>query len=106
MKSPMQILQGRNARFDLPMSNADRKQLGIQYGVVRNTDKHEVLPMHDLHVGQDVMYQGCANMHWYPAVIHSLCSEPRSYKLLTRNSFIYRKTQSHLKSFTPQNKNS
>ena len=57
MKSPMQILQGRNARSDLPMSNAARKQLGIQPEVVRNSDKHAVLPMHDLHVGQDVMYQ-------------------------------------------------
>ena len=35
MKSPMQILQGRNARSDLPMSNATRKQLGIQPEVVR-----------------------------------------------------------------------
>ena len=56
MKSPMQILQGGNARSDLPMSNAARKQLGIQPEVVRNNDKHAVLPMHDLHVGQDVMY--------------------------------------------------
>ena len=29
---PLQILQGRRARFDLPMSNAARKQLGIQPG--------------------------------------------------------------------------
>ena len=34
MKSPMQILQGRNARSDLPMSNAARTQLGIQPEVV------------------------------------------------------------------------
>ena len=27
LQSPMQILQGRNTRSDLPMSNADRKQL-------------------------------------------------------------------------------
>ena len=56
MKSPMQILQGRNARSDLPMSNAARKQLGIKPEVVRNNDKNALLPMHDLHVGQDVMY--------------------------------------------------
>ena len=53
----MQILQGRNARSDLPMSNDAREQLGIQSEVVRNSDKHAVLPMHDLYVGQQVIYQ-------------------------------------------------
>ena len=37
------------------MANAARKQLGIQPEVIRNIDKHEVLPTHDLHVGQSVM---------------------------------------------------
>ena len=69
-------------------------------------DKHAVLPTHDLHVGQDVMYQDSTSEHWYPAVIQSLCSEPRSYKICTRDGIVYRKTQSHLKPFTPQNKNS
>ena len=54
---PMQILQGRNARSDWPMSNAARKQLGIQPEVLRNSDKHEVLPTHDLHVGKSVTYK-------------------------------------------------
>ena len=106
MKSPLQILQGRNARSDLPISNAARKQLGIQPEVVKNNDRHAVLPMHDLHVGQDVMYQDSTSKHWYPAVIQSLCSEPRSYKILTRDGIVYRTTQSHLKPFTAQNKNS
>ena len=53
---PMQIFQGRSARSDLPMSNAARKQFGIQPEVLKNIDKHEVLPTHDLHVGQHVMY--------------------------------------------------
>ena len=53
----MQILQGRHTRSDLPMYNAARKQLGIQPEVIRNIDKHEVVPTHDLHVGQNVMYQ-------------------------------------------------
>ena len=30
LQLPMQMLQGRSARSDLPMSNAARKQLGIQ----------------------------------------------------------------------------
>ena len=39
------------------MSNAARNQLGIHPEVLRNIDKHEKLPTHDLHVGQHVMYQ-------------------------------------------------
>ena len=27
------------------------------------------LPTHDLHVGQQVMYQDSTSKHWYPAVI-------------------------------------
>ena len=50
LQSPMQILQGSNATSDLPMSNAARKQLGIQPEVIRKTDKPEVLSTHDLHV--------------------------------------------------------
>ena len=57
LQLPMQIVQGRSARSDLPMSNAARKQLGIQSEVIRNIDKHEVLPTHDLHVGQSVIHQ-------------------------------------------------
>ena len=57
LQSPIQILQGRSARSDMPMSNAARKQLGIKPEVTRNIEEHEVLPTHDLHVGQSVMYQ-------------------------------------------------
>ena len=100
----MQILQGRNARSGLPMSNAAKKQLCIQPEVIRNSDKQVVLPMHDLHVSQQVMYQDSESKHWYPAVIESLCPEPRSYKIITRDGITYRKTQAHLKPYTPQNK--
>ena len=71
----MQILQGRNARSDLPMSNAAWKLLGIQPEVIRNSDKHAVLPTHDLHVGQQVMHHDSTCKHWYPTVIDSLCPE-------------------------------
>ena len=103
--SPMQVLQGRNTRSDLPMSNAARKQLGIQSEIIRNSDKHATLPTHDLHVGQHVMFQNYTSKHWYPAVIKSLCPKPRSYKILTRDGIVYRKIQSCLKPFMPQNKN-
>ena len=86
------------------MSNAARKQLGIQPEIIRYSDKHAALPTHYLNIGQHVMYHDSARKHWYSAVIDSLCSEPRSYKIITRDGIVYRKTQSHLKSFTPQNK--
>ena len=100
----MQIPQGRNNRSDLPMSNATRKQLGIPPEVIRNSDKHAALPTHYLNVGQHMKFQDSARKHWYPAVIESLCPEPRSCKILTRDGIVYRKTQSHLMAFTPQNK--
>ena len=65
----MQILQGRSARSDLPMSNTARKQFGIQPEVIRNIDKNEVLPTNDLHIGQSVMYQDSVTKQWHPAVI-------------------------------------
>ena len=37
------------------MSNATRKQLGIQPEVIRNSDKHAALLTHDLHVGQSYL---------------------------------------------------
>ena len=104
LQSLMQILQDRNARSDLPISNAARKQLGIQPEIIRNSDKHAALPTHDLNVAQHVMFQDSTSKHWYQAVSKSLCPEPRSYKILTRDGIVYRKTQSHLKPFTPQNK--
>ena len=104
LQSLMQILQGRNARSDLPLSNTSIKQLGIQPKIIRNSDKHAALPTHDLNVSQPVMYQDSASKHWYPVVIDSLCSEPRSYKIITRDDIVYRITQSRLKPFTPQNR--
>ena len=51
------------------MSNAARKQLGIQPEIIKNSDKHAVLPTHDLHVGPHVIFQDSTSKHWYPAVI-------------------------------------
>ena len=106
LQSTAQILQCRSARSDLPMSNAARKQLGIQPEVIRNIDKHEILPTHDLYVGQSVMYQDSVTKQWHPAVITSLCQEKRSYMITNSDGAVYRKTQAHLKYFTPQNKKS
>ena len=47
LQSLMQILQSRNTRSDLPMSNAARRQLGLQSAKLRNVNKHKHLPSHD-----------------------------------------------------------
>ena len=101
----MQILQGRSARSDLSMSNAARKQLAIQPEVPRCIDKHEVLPTHDLHVGQSVMYEDSVTTQWHTAIITSFCQEKRNYNIKTSDGVFYQKTQAHLKPYTPQNKN-
>ena len=51
------------------------------------------------------MFQDSTSKHWYPAVIESLCPEPRCYKITTSHGITYRKTQADLMPFTPQNKN-
>ena len=98
----MQILLSRSARSDLPMSSTARKQCGLHSEDHRNTSKHEHLPSHDLHVGQDVMFQDMTSKQWCPATITSLCVEPRSYNVTTREGVTDRKTQAHLKPYTPQ----
>ena len=47
LQSPIQILQSRRARSDLPMSNAARKQLGLQPEKLRAVNKKEHVPSHD-----------------------------------------------------------
>ena len=102
----MQILQSRCARSDLPMSNTARQRVGLQSEKLRNVNKNEHLPSHDLHIGQDVMYHYATSKWWYPATITSLCVQPRSYKITTREGVTYRKTLAHLKPYQPQSKKS
>ena len=97
----MQILQSRCARSDLPISNAARKPLGL-HPELRTVYKNEHLPSHDLHTGQDVMYQDATGKWWYPATITSLCVQHRSYNIATREGVTCRKTQAHLKPYQPQ----
>ena len=67
------------------MSKAARHQLGLQPGELRTVYKNEHSPSHDLHIGQDVMYQDVASKWWYPATITSLCVQPRSCNITTRD---------------------
>ena len=57
LNSLVKILQSRSTRSDLPMSNEAKQQFGLQSEDLRKADKHEYLPTHDYHVGQDVMFQ-------------------------------------------------
>ena len=93
-------------KSDLPMSSATRKQIGLDPEDLRNTCKNEHLPTHDYHVGQDVMYQDAMSKRWYPATITSLCQEPRSYNVTTRECVNYRKTQAHLNPYQQLSNNS
>ena len=54
-KSPMQMLQQRSARSQLPMSNMARRKFGII--TEKSPKKNQHLPLHDFHIGQDVMCQ-------------------------------------------------
>ena len=84
LQSLTQILQNRSTRSDLPMSKAARQQLGLQSEKLRDVNKHEHLPSHDLDIGQGVMYQDATSKQQYPASITSLCVQPRSYNINTR----------------------
>ena len=104
LQSLMQILQSRSTSSHLPMSNAGRQQLGLQPEKLRTVNKNEHLPSDNLHIGQDVIYQDVTSKWWYPATITSLCEQPRSCNITTREGITYRKTQTHLKSYQPQSK--
>ena len=89
LQSPMQILASKSARFNLPMSNATRRQKGLDCEHLRTQ------------YNQAVMYQDPNDKRWYPATIPTLCQEPRSYMITTKQGVQYRKTQAHLKPYHP-----
>ena len=63
--------------------------------------KNQHIPLHDFHIGQDVMCQSPVTKKWFPLKIKELCPEPRSYQVETPEGTVYRRTQNHLKPFTP-----
>ena len=98
-KSPMQMLQQRSARSQLPMSNVARRRLGIVAEQPPRKNQH--LLLHDFHIGQDVMCQSPITKKWFPVKIKELCPEPRNYQVETPEGIVYRRTQNHLKPFMP-----
>ena len=95
-RSPTQMLQQRSTRSKLPMSNTVRRELGVAAEQTTAT-KNQHLPLHDLHIGQEVMCQDFVTKRWFPTTIKGLCPEPRSYQIETSEGVIYRRTQNHLK---------
>ena len=70
-KSPMQMLQQRLARSQLPMSNAARRRFGIV--AEQPPKKNQHLPLHDFHIGHDVMCQSPITKKLFPVKIKELC---------------------------------
>ena len=99
LQSPMQILSSRATRSTLPLSNAAKRQMGIQSEELRVKHKNQHLPTHDLCLNQTVMYQEPISKKWYPVRITKLCKEPRSYIITTEEGMQYRKMQMHLKPY-------
>ena len=98
------MLQSRAVRSQLPMTNVARQQLGLQAEKLRIKTKNDHLPSHDLCLGQNVMMQDPTSKRWSPVVITRLCKEPRSYQVTTKDGVTYRKMQSHLKPYKPEDK--
>ena len=105
--SPMQLLQGRAARSDLPMSYAAKVKHGLASGrslppLVKAQDKNERAPTHDYKLNQDVMYLDPTSKKWFPATIVHLLDAKRSYLIKTPEGVEYRRTQQHLKPYKPK----
>ena len=75
LQSPLQILQGRQACTDLPLSHAAKVKMGINHiprpsaEILWVKDKPLSSPTCDIPIGQHVMYREPNERRWYPATI-------------------------------------
>ena len=110
LQSPMQILQGRQAHTDLPLSHAAKVKMGINHAprptaeILHVKDKSLSAPTHDIPIGQNVMYREPNDRRWYPTTVIQQLPEKRSYFIKTNDIVINRKMQVHLKPYIPENK--
>ena len=71
----MQILQGRQAHTDLPLSHAAMVKMGVNHaliptaGILCLKDKSLSTQTHDIPVGQPAMYREHHDGRWYPATV-------------------------------------
>ena len=110
LQSPMQILQGRQAHTNLPLSHAAKVQMGINHApqptaeILRVKDKLLSSPTHNIPIGQIVMYREPNDKRWYPAIVIQQSPEKRSYLIRTKDNVVYRKIQVHLKPYILEKK--
>ena len=64
--------------------------------------KNEHLPTHNLHIGQDIMYQNVASRWWHPGPLQVYVCSPEFNNITTRDDVTYRKTQAHLRPYQHQ----
>ena len=97
-KSPMQMLQQRSARSQLPMLNVACRQLGV---VLNKQQQQKTNIYHHMIyiLDKKVMCQDFGTNRWFPTTIKALCPEPRSYQIEISERVIYRRTQNHLKPY-------
>ena len=87
-----------------PISNTARKQLGIDCENLRTKYKNEHLPITWLQY-RPSSYVPRLNKQMMVSSYHNqACKETRSYIITTKEGVQYRKPQTHLKSYQPQNK--
>ena len=85
LQSTMQILQGRQACTDLPLSHDAKAKMGINHiprpsaEILQVKDKSLSSPTHDIPIGQHIMYREPNDRRWYPATIIPQLPEKRSY---------------------------
>ena len=110
LQSPMQIVQGRQAHIDLPLSHAAKVKMGINHAprpndeVLHAKDKPLSAPTLDIPIGQNVMYREPNYRRWYPTTVIQQLPEKRSYLIKTNDNVVYRKMEVHLKPNIPNTK--
>ena len=108
LQSLMQILQGRQAHTDLPLSHAPKVQMGISHApqptaeILCVEDKSLSSSTHDIPIDQNVMYREPNNKRLYPTTVIQQLLGKRSYLIKTNENVIYIKMQVHLKPYIPK----
>ena len=104
----MQILQGRQAHTDLPLSHAAKVKIGINHvpgptaEILCMKDKSLSIQRHDISAGQHVKDREPHDGRWYPATVTKQLPENKSYIINTGENVMYRKSQVHLKPYKPK----
>ena len=108
LQSLMQILQGRQANTDLPLLHAAKIRMGINHTprptaeILCIKDKSLSASTHDIPIGQLVMCRDPNGRRRYLATVIQQLPKKRSYIIKTHDNVRYRKTQVHLKPYTPK----